>query len=281
VIDDTTYPNSRALIDSFTSNLDFPTDTQDRPVTPLTIDSVVISGPALAGFDTANPSLGLPEVHGLPIALRYESEFESYILQWTRQRKWDYPVYSSQDLQAWTRNYHILSMDAAADTDIEVTTLISGGRGFLTMAAVDYTATPDLPANIFAEGDSLILNIDGGILTLIFEATTGTWSFEADNGTVTSGSIDSLQSPQGTQLFGIPNSGIYAPPTPAYSYARSLAAREVVIFFDGLVGPHGIEAIQPELSFHADTSGWYNGPVNSITPLSNPFRGTFNWIPAP
>jgi len=65
-----------------------------------------------------------------------------------------------------------------------------------------------------------------------------------------------------------------------FTYARSLAAREVVIFFDRSIGPSGISAIQPQLSFHTATGGWYNGPVNADVSLPGPFRGTFVRVPA-
>ncbi len=149
------------------------------------------------------------------------------------------------------------------------------------MAAVDYTHTPDLPENVFGADDSIVMEIDGGTLTLVFDgAGGGDWSFEDASDTVTSGSITEYGSPQDSRLFGIPDSGFFTSP-PEYSYARSLAAREVLVFFDGPVGPHEITAIQPQLSFHTGTSGWYNGPANADGDLPAPFRGTFDRVAAP
>tara|TARA_R100000027_G_scaffold37442_1_gene27531 strand:- start:5101 stop:6375 length:1275 start_codon:yes stop_codon:yes gene_type:complete len=280
VIDDAEFPGSRALIDQFKSAGNFPTDGSDRPLTPLTIDSVVISGPDLADFDIDDPALGLPEVHPVPIALRHEAVADGFFLDWARERKWDYPVYSSDNLSSWTRVGNTLSMDVDPEAEVDVTGLFTENRGFLRMASVDYSHTPNLPVDIFAAGDSLILEIDGGTLTLQFDGVgTGSWSFEGSGSIVSNGSIDSYGSPQGSVLFGIPDSGYFISPS-SYTYARSLSAREVVIFFDGPIGPSGITAIQPELSFHTGSSGWYNGPVNSSVSLTNPFRGTFDWIPA-
>lgn len=281
VINDANYPNSRALIDGFLSSEDFPTDDGDRPLAPIVIDSVVISGPDLDSFDLKDPTLGLPEVDGLQIRLRHDAAGEAFFLQWARQRKWDYPIYYSADLESWARAGNLLSMDADADAEVTVTDLFTADRGFVTMAAVDYSHTSDLPQTIFGAGDSLVLAVDGGTLTLVFDGDgAGNWSFESDGGAVTSGSIDQYGVPQNTTLFSIPESAFFITPSGINSYARSLAAREVVVLFDGPVGPNAITAIQPQISFHTDTSGWYNGPVDTELTLPGPFRGTFEWVPA-
>lgn len=280
VIDDASYPGSRALVDRFKSSEDFPTDASDRPQTALTMESVVISGPDLASFDMHDPALGLPEVHGLSLGLRHDAESQAFFLQWPRQHKWDYPVYYGADLETWIRAGNILSMDADSDAEVEITGLFSGDRGFVKMAAVDYSHTPDLPVDLFGAGDALVMAIEGGTLTLVFDGVAaGTWSFEDTDEIVTTGAINQYGGAQSSILFGIPSSGFYSSPA-TYTYARSLAARELVVFFDGPVGPYEITAIQPQLSFHTDTSGWYNGPVNSNLSLTSPFRGTFDWLPA-
>jgi peptidyl-prolyl cis-trans isomerase A (cyclophilin A) len=280
VIDDASYPNSRALLDSFRSSENFLTGANDRPLTPITMDSVVISGPDLAAFDLHHPALGLPTVDGLSIQLRHDAATDAFFLQWLRQRKWDYPVYYSSDLGSWARSGNYLNMDAATNAEVEVNRLFPvNDRGFITMAAVDYSRTPDLPTNIFGAGDALVLEIDGGTLTVEFDdARAGNWTFEDNDDAVTSGLIDQYGFHQDLQLVPIPEGGLFASPA-NYSFARSLAAREVTIIFDGPVGPHAITAIRPQLSFHTDTSGWYNGLTNS-SGLPSPFRGTFYRIPA-
>lgn len=280
VIDDASYPDGRALIDGFRSSSNFPTGSNDRPLTPITIQSVVISGPDVDRFDLHDPALGLPEVSGLPIQLRHDAGTAAFFLQWPRQRKWDYPVYTSPELETWTRIGNFLSMDADANAAVAVTELFSGARGFMTMAAVDYTHTPDLPENIFGAGDALVLDIDGGTLTLEFDgAGGGNWRFVGNDASIETGLIEDYFLPQGVQLFGIPERGLFQSPG-YFTYARSLAARELVIFFDGSIGPSGISAIQPQFSFHSTTGGWYNGPVNSDVSLPGPFRGTFVRVPA-
>lgn len=280
VINDASFPGSRALIDSFKSSANFPTDGNERPLTPLTIDSVTLSGPDLASFDVEDPSLGLPSVEGLPLELLYDSTSSRFDARWSRQGKWDYPLYYSDDLGIWTRATNVLSMNAELDSEIEVSGLFQGDRGFITMAAIDYTHTPDLPVDIFDSGDSLVMEVDGGTLTLLFDGvSSGSWSFEDTNQVITNGAISSYGRPQGSVLFGIPSTGRFTSPS-SYTYARSLAARDLIVFFDGPVGPNQITAIQPELSFHTGTSGWYNGPVNSNLGLPGPFRGTFTWVPA-
>jgi len=280
VIDDASYPDGRALIDVFRSSGNFPTDSNDRPLTPITIVSVVITGPDVASFNLHDPALGLPTVSGLPLQLRHDAGAAAFFLQWSRQRKWDYPVYTSSELESWTRIGNYLSMDVDANAAVAVTDLFSGDRGFITMAAVDYTHTPDLPVNIFGAGDALALEIDGGTLTVEFDgAGAGNWRFVGDDASVETGLIDEYFFPQSLQLLGVPEAGLFRSPG-HFTYARSLAAREVVIFFDRSIGPSGISAIQPQLSFHTATGGWYNGPVNADVSLPGPFRGTFVRVPA-
>ncbi|MDQ8196351.1 peptidylprolyl isomerase [Coraliomargarita sp. SDUM461004] len=281
VIDDASVPGSRAVIDAFKSSDNFPTDSSDRPLTPISIESVSFSGPDLASFDIHDPALGLPTVHGIKLRLRHDVENSQFFLQWSRQHKWDYPLYYGNDLESWTRVTNILSMGNDSAAEVELTNLFAGDRGFVTMAGVDYSHTPDLPADIFSAGDTLVMAVEGGTLTLTFDgAGAGTWSFEDTDAIVTTGAITQYYRPNTSTLYGIPTSGIFTSPN-YYTYARSLAAREVVVFFDGPVGPYGITAIQAQLSFHSDSSGWYNGPVNADETLTSPFRGTFTWAPGP
>lgn len=51
VNDATAAPQSRAIVDGFTSNTMFPTAAADRPVEAIVIESVTVSGPDLATFD--------------------------------------------------------------------------------------------------------------------------------------------------------------------------------------------------------------------------------------
>ena len=281
VIDDASVPGSRALIDAFKSSDNFPTDSSDRPLTPITIESVSFSGPDLASFDIHDPALGLPTVHGIKLGLRHDAENGQFFLQWSRQHKWDYPVYYGNDLESWTPAGNLLSMDNDSGAEVELTNLFAGDRGFVTMAGVDYSHTPDLAADIFSAGDTLVMAVEGGTLTLTFDgAGAGTWFFEDTDAIVTTGAITQYYRPNTSSLYGIPTNGLFTSPN-YYTYARSLAAREVVVFFDGPVGPYGITAIQAQLSFHSDSSGWYNGPVYADETLTSPFRGTFTWAPGP
>jgi len=283
VIDDVNHPNGRALIDGFTSVDDFPTSLNAVPLLDLTIERVIVSGPDLAAFDINDPSLGLPQVNGLPIHLRRDGLTEQFFLQWSRLRKWDYSLYTSTDLASWAPRAHILSMNDDVDAEVEVTAVLTGERGFLTLAGIDYTATPDIPADIFRQGDTLTFDIDGGPLILVFDGVGGgSASYENADGSLTSGVIASYGRPSDSRLFGIPEAGLFSR-APGNSLARSLSAREVLVFFEAplALGPFGITAIRPQLSFHTETSGWFNGPVNANNQRATPFRGTFTWAPAP
>ena len=111
VIDDSTYPDSRALALSFANATRFPTGAGDRPTTPLTMTQVRISGPDLAGFDVSAPSLHLPgplrEVPCRVLGMQPNGSQRSLILNVTRPSGTDTRVFSSTKLLDWIpgRNY--------------------------------------------------------------------------------------------------------------------------------------------------------------------------------
>ena len=111
VINDATYPNGRSLIDGFKSSANFPTSASDRPDTPITIDSVTISGPDLAAFGIHDPTLGLPTVSPLPLSISQDAATRQFSLGWEAKRQFDYPLYFGTDLQNWSLAGKIFSMD--------------------------------------------------------------------------------------------------------------------------------------------------------------------------
>lgn len=59
------------------------------------------------------------------------------------------------------------------------------------------------------------------------------------------------------------------------SYATNLSVRQITVYLDSAAGPDEITAVQPVLSFHETSSGWFDGPVNSGTATT--FRGPFTY----
>jgi peptidyl-prolyl cis-trans isomerase A (cyclophilin A) len=110
----------------------------DKPVTPVTISSIVVYGPSLAGFNL-NPS-GLPKVlNGAPVM---KAAGTTYSLGFDHQAYSEYSGYHSVDLASWSSfisNQYFHSAPPAAG-DIDVTTLTTGNRHFFRLARVDYSS---------------------------------------------------------------------------------------------------------------------------------------------
>ncbi|MDA3874064.1 MAG: peptidylprolyl isomerase, partial [Kiritimatiellae bacterium] len=267
VINDATYPNSRALIDGFTSEVNFPTD-DAVPLSDIIIDSIAISGPGLDTFDPSDTQWGLPQVHGIQLALRPEATDSVYI-SFEANPRHEYPLYTSQNLAQWTRPGTILNLNPTGEQEIDVTGVVGPRQTFFTLPVVEYTHLPHLPQNIFADGVEMILQANGGTLTLAFTGTGGgTWRFEDAANTITSGLLTNVGVPENTLYPGLPTEGLSI--NNQGSWARALAAREITIYFDGPEGPDLLTAIQPIFSFHTETGGWYNGPV--MVPSLDPVR---------
>jgi peptidyl-prolyl cis-trans isomerase A (cyclophilin A) len=284
LIDDANFPNSRALIDSFKDSSRFATDGADRPLTPITIDAILISGPDLPDFDLHAASLMLPEVSPLSFSLHHDSAADSFALAWDRVRKFDYPIYYSSDLENWTRSGNLLSMENQAAVSIDITAIATGDTGFYTCAQVDYSRTPTAPQTIFADGATLELHVNGGTLRLMFNASDGdSWVFVHSDGVTPdqSGSVTSISQTDDIYSYPIiPDSGGYINSQSA-TYARYLPLRQITVFLDGAASPDQLTAIQPLLSFHSAQSGWFDGAVNSTAPHSVTFHGTFSYTTTP
>lgn len=275
--DDPTYPGSRALIDGFTSTTEFPTDENNRPLTPIVIESISVAGPDLAAFDVDDPAHKLPTVES--VWMRLEHRGGEHFLIWNRENRHEYPVRFSGGLSAWALAGNVLSMDDLSAAEVGITPLVNAGTTFFSMPSVDYSLAPALPQNIFDTGDTVVFETEDGNLTVTFDGVGGgAWTFQENGGSLTSGNLDNVFVPEETSLPGIPITGQFI--NGSGSYARALSAREVTIFFDVPVGPDQLTAVQPSLSFHTGTGGWYIGPVNSnVTPPPD-FKGPFTWTPA-
>lgn len=280
VINDAAYPDSRDLIDGFTSEADFPTGANDIPLADIIIDSIAIFGPGLDTFDPEDPQWGLPQVHGTQIALRPETT-DSVFIDFEANPRHDYPLYTSRDLEQWFRPGTILNMNPTGEQEIDVTAVVGPRQTFFTMPAVDYSHVLDLPQNIFAEGDRMVMETSEGDLELTFDGTGGgTWHFPAAPGETQSGTIE----------YGFFQTSLY--PDIAMSglringqgsFARALEAREIVVIFDEPIGLNEMANFQTVFSFHTETTGWYNGNINITyqNDVSGPnIRSTFSWIPA-
>jgi peptidyl-prolyl cis-trans isomerase A (cyclophilin A) len=278
VIDDDTYPNSRALIDSFRSSANFPTSASDRPNTAITITSIEVSGPDLAGFDIHATNLMLPTVSNNSIAISHDSLDDSFALSWNAQRKFDYPIYFSTDLESWIRAGNLLNMDDVPYKEIGITAIATAPATFYVMSAIDYSAVPDAPQDMLLAGGVLGLHPNGGTLTLTFDGTgLGTWTFVYTDGVTAteSGSILSSSRTNNSLYPVIPTSGAFI--SIGQTYARFLSLRQITAFLDGPAGPDRLTAVQPVLSFHNQTTGWFDGAANNDSGGVVNIRGEFTY----
>ena len=276
VIDDATHPSSRALIDSFKSSDNFPTVASDQPVTPITISSIEFSGPDFANFDIHAANLMLPTVSNHSMTISHDSSDESFALNWDALRKMDYPLYFSTDLENWTHAGNLLSMDTTPDLVTGITSIATAAASFYTSSSIDYSAVPEAPQDILASGCVLELQPNGGTLTLLFDGNqAGSWTFVYSDGLTASesGSITSSSQTSSSEYPVIPTTGTFINGT--QTNARFLSLRQVTVFLDGTAGPDLLTAVQPLLSFHTETTGWFDGAVSPASAGNVIFRGEF------
>lgn len=277
IINDSSYPNSRSLIDGFKDSTTFPTSAE-IPNTPVIIESISLSGPDLASFDINDPSLGLPVVTSLPMKIAHVPGAGSFSLKWETTRKFDYPLYYGTDLENWSLAGKLFSMDNNPNYEINIDGIAAETKGFYLSTQVDYSALVDAPQNVLAGGTIIDFSVNGGTLKVVFDgAGKGTWRFIHADGTTAddSGLIDSSSQTNRIDSYAIvPTNGVFINQTGG-SYSRFISLREITVFLDGEAGPDLLSAIQPVLSFHNASGGWFDGPVNRGATGSYLFRGKF------
>jgi hypothetical protein len=265
--------SGREIIDGFTDPSRFPVDSAERPLAALVMESVRIHGDALAGFDVHDPSHGLPTFQAVNVTITTasdEAQQPQHFLRWHRKPLVNYPVFASPNLQDWFLLGYGISMNEDADFSIQVSGVLGPdgdpAREFYYLTAIDYNNMPRVPRSLLRAGVILRLDVDGGVLELRFSGTPaspGEWTYTRDGATVSGEMSEASENPN----FMIPDEGFFIAPSPS-SYPRNLYVRQVTAFLDQPVGPNGLTAVQPTLSFHAVESGWYDGRYNSDPPAT-------------
>lgn len=283
VINDDAFPNSRALVDSFTNSTSFPTNSQDRPTADIIMETVTLSGPDLAGFDLSDATLRLPTFEDVKnVKMKYVPAFEgadnAFHLVWDHQIARDYPIFYGNELENLARVGSTFAMSDDLSSETLITGLATQAKGFAKLpTAINYSNLPEAPdlENLTADGAQLEFTWEEGTLILIFDGSgSATWTF-ADG--AESGSLTSLSVTQNNS-FLIPLEGEQYT-TSGNTLARSRSLRQLTAFLDRPVGTAEITAIQPTISFHENFNGYFDGPVNSNG--STTFRGPFVFTPAP
>jgi len=161
-------------------------DANSKPLTPVTMPSVVIRrvGAAAQAFNTGMQ--GLPSVGGADP--RFVRSGANSFLQFPRALYSEYQLFDSSNLDAWTRAKIGLYITPPPSTDLDVTASATGNAHFYRVAQVDYPGplfTPPSLANstmtlTFTSGAS-------GTLTLSFNnAGGGTTNTGGNAGSITS-----------------------------------------------------------------------------------------------
>ncbi len=143
----------------------------DRPLTPISIQSISFRGPSLAAFDL-DPEW-LPRLCNAKPALLLSGAVFS--LGYERLPFSDYRGYHSGDLAAWSAFYSKYVAGTAPTADLNVTSSAVGAAHFYRLARVDYStcALPDIVGCTFHFSSPL-----NGTATLNATRSGGTWAFD-------------------------------------------------------------------------------------------------------
>jgi peptidyl-prolyl cis-trans isomerase A (cyclophilin A) len=247
------------IIDGFKNPANFPTDRSvntnptanpnlfnDKPFTPIVIDSVVISGPSYAGFDLSAASLRLPHVSGTDLSITRNAAASSMNAIFNRKTKTEYFTYGSPDLSAWSQLGIILSMDAENAFQLTVESRTEPSY-FLRMTPVDYgQILPDAPPDLNSSGKTLrIIFAPGNFLEISPDGTGGgTWVDTANrSGTLT----------QTSWTDSVPATGAFLVDSPS-AFFIALGDYSTTLLNYPSVGK--FVRLETWLSFHTPTTGW-------------------------
>lgn len=279
-------PADRAIIDAFTDAETFATGANDRPLTDIIIESIVIGGNGLADFDIFDPSLGLPRIRGVYSTLERSIDDQGknrVRIQWPADYLREYPISLTGDLHNWgtINNYYLIMND---DQNVSLTAPVPEPNNglFFRVAAVDYSSVPQAPVEIFREGAVLAMNVGGGLLTVTFgsgnNGDLGAWTFTAADNMVTSGTIAELATGRDnpSTLPVLPDGMNYL--IDFSGALRYLSLRDIYLLFAQPVGPDNMMDIEALISFHTSHSGWFLGDYTQKQSTYN-IDGAFTWTP--
>ena len=154
----------------------------DRPLTPVTIQSVVISGPSAAGFNV-NPA-SLPRlVNATPLLKKTGA---TYAIGYDHRTFSEYFGFQSADLATWTRftsSPAYFSQAAPVAGDVDVTSLAAGTKSYFRMGRADYGTSANLfvPANL-ASKTLTFPAMFGFVVTINAAGTGGSYTYTGFGG---------------------------------------------------------------------------------------------------
>ncbi|MFM2199419.1 MAG: hypothetical protein RLZZ505_2851 [Verrucomicrobiota bacterium] len=244
-----------SVIDGFTNSANFPTAPNDAPLTPIVIDSVVISGPSYAAFDINNPSLRLPHASGTEVSIARDAAAAKMTAIFDRKPQRDYLFFGSPNLSTWTPMGIVLSLDAANGYRVDVESRPES-QYFLNMATMDFGQIPKAPPDLNTPQKTIQIQFGGGAFLNIRPNGSGggTWVDQSGvSGTLT----------QTSWTDSAPDTGVFTVTEPQ-SFFISLGDFRTTLMNYPSIGSS--VRLETWLSFHTPTSGWTeeigSGPAN-------------------
>ncbi len=140
------------------------TDSGDKPVGDVTINSVTIVRVGTAAQNFNEASYSLPEVSALCIPLRAPTSGNNAVLEMTQNSGTTLTAGFSVDLNTWTTENRYLDSSDTAETDL--TTPLISLKGFSTPALVTWSVNATFPSSI--DGKVLDMATSSGNLVADF-----------------------------------------------------------------------------------------------------------------
>jgi len=247
--------SGREIIDSFADPTLHPTDSGNRPLSEITIDSVNISGPSLDTFDLHDPALRLPAFKGVKLVPSRNAAEDTFTVTFDRASRHDYLYAYSLDLSAWTPLSNILSLDSVAASPLTIEGLTLD-RFFATLEAVDYSFMVNPSPISISNGSTIRFTTRAGD---VFEITPnesggGTWTFsDGSSGEISNVFITNLMKQSGVSIS--PSSEAVLVPLLRINFTLSSPS-----------GPAARSSHQIILDFREPASGWSDGVAWNLHP---------------
>jgi peptidyl-prolyl cis-trans isomerase A (cyclophilin A) len=176
------------IIDGFKNPVSFPIGVGDKPLTPIVMDSVVISGPDFNTFNINAAALRLPHVSGTDFTITRNAAASSMAAIFDRKLQTEYYVHGSPNLTAWSSHGIVLSMNAESAFQLTVESRPEPSY-FLRIAPVNYGQIPNAPPDLRDGGKTIRLIFGPGSFLDISPNSSGggTWADTSNrSGTLTS-----------------------------------------------------------------------------------------------
>ncbi|MCX6970970.1 MAG: peptidylprolyl isomerase [Verrucomicrobia bacterium] len=170
------------------------TDSSDRPITTVTISSIAVRGPSLAGFNI-NPT-GLPKVLNGGTVMKVAGV--NHALGFDHQPYSAYFGFHTPDLTNWSSMFanSYFHSTAPGAGDIDVTSLAIGSKHFYRIARVDYSScvNPIIPSSIAGKTLTFPGLFGSDFIQLVIDpsGSTGSYTMVFSGGVPSTGTITAV-----------------------------------------------------------------------------------------